>query len=171
MQPDSPLAIHISPDTRQAFLDTHYRVLGATPFVLRINARCAPLAALHQRHGVSCSAFITACNPYCRPLADDDNAQRHAALRDELARRGIPHLEGIGQHPSNDWPGEPSWLVIGIAEDAARELGTALEQAAIVWAGADAVPRLIELVPVAIEARSPPSDEGKPGHQQPGDRT
>ena len=53
--------------------------------------------------------------------------------------------EGMGEHPSGQWPGEPSFLILGLPLDAAKQLGARHEQNAIVWCGTDAVPQLILL--------------------------
>jgi CubicO group peptidase (beta-lactamase class C family) len=78
-------------------------------------------------------------------LTESENARRQRALASELRSRGLVFVDGVGQHPSNGWPGEPSMLVFGLTLDAARTLGTRLEQNAGVWSGADAVPHLILL--------------------------
>ena len=41
---------------------------------------------VHKRHRVDCSAYITACNPFSQILDDKANAERHAALGQELGR-------------------------------------------------------------------------------------
>ena len=125
--------------------ETHYRVHGAEPFTLRVDEPSAALAAAHKRFRTDCSAFITACNPFSEDVGAASSAQRHADLGLELARRSLAHIEGIGQHPSNQWPGEASYLVFGLKLEAAKTLGRALRQNAIVWSDADAVPRLILL--------------------------
>jgi hypothetical protein len=51
----------------------------------------------------------------------------------------------IGQHPSNAWAGEESFLCFGISLEAAKALGRRFEQNAIVWSAADAIPQLILL--------------------------
>ena len=132
----------IDASTVQAYLETEYRVQGDKPFTLKAGEVCPALAAAHKRYRVDCSAYITACNPLSQILDDEDNAERHAALGQELGRRSLTFIEGIGQHPSNQWPGEPSYLVFGLTLMAAKTLGTRLEQNAIVWSGADAVPQL-----------------------------
>lgn len=129
----------------QAYRETHYRVHGAEPFTLRVDEPSAALASAHKRFRTDCSAFITACNPLSENVGATSNAQRHADLRRELARRSLAYVEGIGQHPSNQWPGEASYLVFGLKLEAAKTLGRALRQNAIVWSDADAVPRLILL--------------------------
>ncbi|MCZ2109528.1 MAG: DUF3293 domain-containing protein [Dehalococcoidia bacterium] len=129
----------------QAYRETHYRVHGAEPFTLRVDEPSAALAAAHRRFRTDCSAFITACNPFGEDVGAASNAQRHADLGLELARRSLAHIEGIGQHPSNQWAGEASYLVFGLTLQAAKTPGRGLKQNAIVWNDADAVPRLILL--------------------------
>ena len=135
----------IDATTLQAYRETDYRVRAEPPFALRIDAPCPALAAEHARRGVRCSAYVTACNPLGRPLEADANAALHAALVRVLHERGLPFLEGIGQHPSNGWPGETSCLVFGPSREAAAALGEELRQNALVWSGPDAVPRLVLL--------------------------
>ena len=131
--------------TIQAYRETEYRVHGDEPFILRIGQACEMLAAVHKRHRVDCSAYITACNPYSQRLDDVANARRHADLGHELRQRSLTAFDGIGQHPSNPWVGEASYLILGLTLEAAKTLGTRLEQNAIVWCGADVRPQLILL--------------------------
>lgn len=136
---------NIPRDTIQAYLETHYQVFGETPMTLHIGQFNPTLATLHDAHHVACSAFITACNPLSQTLDPQTNAARQAALARELDALGLTYIEGVGQHPSNNWPGEASFLVLGVTLDAAKTLGGTHRQNAIVWCGADAVPQLILL--------------------------
>lgn len=130
----------------QAYLETHYHVHGNAPTTLKVGEPNPSLAALHEAAGVVCSAFITAWNPFSQQAASDAvNAGRQAVLARELAQRGLTFVDGTGQHPSNKWPGEASFLVLGLSLDAARALGTQHGQNAIIWSDADAVPQLILL--------------------------
>jgi Protein of unknown function (DUF3293) len=135
----------ISPETIQAYRETEYRVLAEPAFVLRISEASAELLNLYSCFGVSCAAFVTACNPYSAAFLDDDNRERQAKLERELRSRRLRFLPGIGQHPSNEWPGEPSFLILALSLASARALGERLEQNAIVWAGEDGVPQLVLL--------------------------
>jgi hypothetical protein len=103
------------------------------------------LVALHGRYGVTSSAFVTACNPFSAELSDEENQARQTGLEQDLRARSLCFLPGIGQHPSNGWPGEPSFLVLGIDLPAAKALGVRLEQNAIAWAGGSGVPELVLL--------------------------
>ncbi|MFD1558426.1 DUF3293 domain-containing protein [Paraburkholderia silviterrae] len=136
---------NIARDTIQAYLETHYEVLGEMPATLQIGQFNPALATLHDARHVACSAFVTACNPLSRRLDPQANAARQEALAHELAALGLTCIEGVGKHPSNQWPGEASFLVLGVTLDAARALGEKHGQNAIVWCGADAVPHLILL--------------------------
>jgi len=125
--------------------ETEYRVHGDAPFTLKIGTASHPLYEAHQRQNVACSAFITAFNPYGQTFDETQNLQRNATLRAELVKGGRALMEGIGQHPSNDWPGENSFLVFGVLLEDAKTLGTSFQQNAIVWTGADSVPQLVLL--------------------------
>ena len=131
--------------TLRAYLETDYRVEGQPAFTLRIGAISPELAATHRAHQVQSSAFISACNPFSQRLDAASNAARHAALEQQLCQSGLESLPGVGQHPANQWPGEASLLVFGIALDAAKTLGNQWEQNAIIWNGADAKPQMILL--------------------------
>lgn len=129
-----------------AYRETLFRVESpALAFNLIIEQVSDELNALHQQYNVTCSTFITACNPYSKELGDIANAERQLSLANELNNRSLQYLHGIGNHPSGDWPGEPSYLVLGISLEAAKMLGKQYEQNAIVWCGSDAVPQLILL--------------------------
>jgi hypothetical protein len=135
----------IDPRTIQAYLETEYRVHGEPGFTLRVGKASADLLSAHRRQKADCSAFLTACNPFSEPFDESANAARQAALAKELSSRGLAFLPGIGQHASNSWPGEDSFLVFGMTLEAARVLGAWFEQNGFVWSGADAVPQLILL--------------------------
>ncbi len=135
----------IDPATVLAYRQTEYRVLGSLPALLQVGVHCAQLALLHRKFRTDCSAFVTACNPWGERVADALNAGRQAALAAQLSRQGCVAIEGIGQHPTGEWPAEASYLVPGLPRNAAQQLGRQFEQNAILWAGSDAVPELILL--------------------------
>lgn len=135
----------VDPATIEAYRETEYRVSGEDGFVLRVGERSSPLMDVYQRCGVHCGAYLTACNPGSVMLAPKVNRQRQAALMKDLQQLGYPVMPGIGLHPSNGWPAEPSALVLGIPLEDARALGACHGQNAILWMGADAVPELVML--------------------------
>ena len=135
----------IDPPTVQAYRETDYRVFAEPDFTLRVGQASAELFAIHKLHKTDCSAFLTACKPYSQAFDAASNAQRQLGLAKELKQRSLAFAPGIGQHPGNGWPGEDSFLVYGLTLEAAKALGTRLEQNAFIWSGADAVPQLIVL--------------------------
>lgn len=129
----------------QAFLETDYRVDAPAAMTLRVGVANPLLADLHKARRVESSAFITACNPFSQAFDEVANGERQETLARELRQEGLTFFEGIGQHPSNNWPGEPSFLVLALSLEAAKALGARHEQNAIIWCGADAVPTLVLL--------------------------
>ena len=139
------MATAIDEATLRAYRETHYRVLGDAPMTLRIDQASTPLAALHRALGVASSAFITAANPFSQRCDDNANARRQQALAQDVVQRGLRAIDALGEHPSNGWPAEPSFLVPGLSLADARMLGAKYGQNAVVWSGEDAVPRLVLL--------------------------
>ena len=130
---------------QQSYRETEYKTHGVKPLTMKVGAVCPALAAMHKRHRVDCSAFVTACNPLGKNVGEAANTKHHAALGQELDQRNLANVEGIGEHPSNQWPGEASFLIFGLTLEAAKTLGTRLEQNAIIWTGLDGVPQLVLL--------------------------
>lgn len=121
-----------------------YQVDAApTPFVLRVGERSLRLAELHAAHRVTCSAFVTAWNPFSLLQADAQNRRAQARLERELADQGYVMYGGTGKDADGGWPGEESVLVIGLPREAAIKVGRAYGQNAVVWSGATAVPELV----------------------------
>ena len=135
----------IAPATCQAYLETHYLVLGDTPLTLQVGVANSSLGALYKVLHVESCAFVTACNPWSQSLESSVNAERQAVLASELRQRSLKFVDGIGQHPSGQWPGEASFLIWDLSLEAAKALGNRHEQNAIIWCGLDAVPQLILL--------------------------
>jgi hypothetical protein len=135
----------VADELTKAYAETHYKVTGEVELTLRVGEANAGLAALQVKQGCSSSAFITAYNPFSQQLDDTQNQKRQASLSAELQQAGFILFDGIGSHPSGNWPGEPSFLVMGVSLEEASAIGERYEQNAIIWSGADAVPQLVML--------------------------
>jgi hypothetical protein len=98
----------------QAYRETDFRVHGDDPFTLNVDEACPALAAAQKRYGVNCSAYITAWNPLGVDQEIGVNTQRNMDLAAELRTRSLASVEGIGQHPSNQQPGEEIYLIFGL---------------------------------------------------------
>lgn len=73
---------------------------------------------------------LTSCNPAGVAHAVADNIRRLAVLRGLLELRDVPHWPATGHDAENTWQ-EPGFLVAGLTDQAARELGAAMGQVAI----------------------------------------
>ena len=135
----------IHPELIQAYLESNFHVREDKPFSMRIGEFSAELETLHQFKQVSSSCFITPCNPESLQLSQAENIQRLSEFRTDLLLDDLELLNGFGQHPTNSWEAEESYLVLGITLEVAKEIGKKYEQNAIVWIGSDAIPRLILL--------------------------
>ena len=135
----------ISPTLLRAYRETDYIVSGASGFTLRIGVASPALSALFERHELRCAAFITAFNPFSGIAPESENRRRQCELQDWLDRSAYFYMPGVGQHPSNSWSGEPSFLVLGIDRADAQALGKKFCQNAIVWCGSNAIPQLLFL--------------------------
>ncbi|MFN5095805.1 DUF3293 domain-containing protein [Limnohabitans sp.] len=128
----------------QAFTGTDYIVHHEPSFTMNIGKPCEELKKLMANRNALGAAFITAWNPFSQKLSAKQNEVRQQELKEILKKRGLTFFEGIGQHPSNNWPGEASVLVLDLNREAAKVLARHFEQHAFVWAGTTAVPELIQ---------------------------
>src|SRR5690606_79887 len=144
--------VNVNHATLLAYRRTHYHVHADPPFVLHVDQFSASLCALHDQFGVGCSVYIAACNRRGKAKSTAENQAAQRALAGDLNALGLSFFPGIGEPDSGDWIGEPSFLVLGLEEVAARRLGRRYEQNAILCAGQDAVPRLVMLADLSSEA-------------------
>ena len=127
----------------QAFMETEYFVHADPAFKMQIGQPCRELASLMAEQNTGCAAFITAWNPFSQKLGARENEQRQQQLKTQLKTRGLRYFDGIGKHPSNGWPGEPSLLILNLNRASAIVLATKYEQHAFVWADETARPELV----------------------------
>lgn len=138
------MSSNISPTLVQAYKETEYFVQSEPAFKMRVGEPCLELARLMAERNANCVAFITAWNPFSQQLSLKENEQRQQALKAQLKTRGLSFIDGIGQHPSNEWPGEPSVLILNLNRESAKVLAAHYEQRAFIWADETAVPELIQ---------------------------
>jgi hypothetical protein len=131
--------------TINAYLAADYKVKAAEPFVLNIGRASPELARCFKLERTDRATFITAWNPCGEPTADTENHAAQQKLLAAIKALGLPYLDGEGRDPSGLWPGEPSLLVFGISLEAAKKLARQFRQNGFVYAGSDAIPRLILL--------------------------
>ncbi len=136
----------IASELIQAYHDAIYRVATLDEALqLRVDRRSSELAALYEIYGCKSACFITACNPLSQLRSTQLNREANARLRVELERVARAIFDSDGSDPDGEGPREPGFLALGIDEAQAAGLGNSYEQNAVLWAGADAIPRLMLL--------------------------
>ena len=129
----------------RAYEETDYRVLEPEPFTMKIGIPSAGLARLYERTGARTATVITAWNPRSEKMSDAENEAAQARLVADLDRAGLRHLPALGADPKDQWKGEVSLLVPDAARETVEALGRKFGQNCIVWAEADALPKLLFL--------------------------
>lgn len=115
------------------------------PCVLHVGSRSQKLLDLFSNFHTKSAAFITAENPLGNRLADGENRLRVNALLADAKVLDLPCFEGEGVGEDPSWAPERSALLLGLTFEQAVHLGRYHEQNAIIWAGEDAVPKLVIL--------------------------
>ena len=80
---------------------------------------------------ISCTAACDGMEPLRKALSDAENKDRNKALKSSLSDK-YKVFDGLGTDPLGEWPGEESFLILGINRQNAMKLGTEFEQNAIV---------------------------------------
>jgi hypothetical protein len=138
----------LTPAMRAAYARTDYEADGV---VARIGRRSPALDALLRRHGARRAAFVTAWNPWSRPMPRGWNDRMLARLRAAAQGRVLAEGEGRGK----GWAerhllvaGDPRWIAA---------LARRFRQHAIVAVAPEHPPRILAaLRPPAGPAAPPP---------------
>jgi len=136
----------ISADKIRAYEATVYKIqFGRATIALRLGKYEPRLLDIYATYGANCAALITAFNPWGEQQRQDLNLADHQSLGDYLRLFSPDILAADGADPDGTWPPEPGYLVPGMRQDSAIAAGLQFRQDAVVWMGADAVPRLLLL--------------------------
>lgn len=134
----------ISQSLIDAYHATTYQVQlpdGMTAF--RANQPAPELNALAAEQDVKSWIFITAYNPYSQQLSAEENEQRQSLLKNLLTLQCYKFYDGAGVGDSGDWPPEPSFFVLDIAQEKALTFGKVFDQNAIVYCEVGGVPEIL----------------------------
>lgn len=132
-----------TPELEAAYRATTYRVfLPGGVFELRVDQPSPPLAEWLAAARVPGFAVITAFNPGGRRLSDDDNLGRQSALECDLLEGNYEPYSAENRPDDAAAPVEESCFVPDITREDALALADDYEQNAILWGGADGIPRL-----------------------------
>jgi len=123
----------LEPDLIAAYKNTLFQAnVGDEVITLRVGQKCPALQAVFEQHDVMTACYITAYNPFGRLLTAQENEDRNARMRAELAAQ-YRVFEGMGIDPNGEWEGEASFLALGASKDASLALAETWKQNAVVF--------------------------------------
>ena len=128
----------------EAYLATTYEVkhLG---LYLRIGEENWDLEEFLIDNNVFSWAFISAWNPFSKPLPPSENKIRHLKLIEFVKNKRWVFAEGFGIPPNEDWQAEKSLFILDISRNEAINLGKKFDQNAIVIGRLGKTPELLFL--------------------------
>ena len=135
----------INPELLESYKSADYHVDGLPSFILKIGMHSPELESIYKTSHKHTAAFITAFNPYSQELSAQENKDRNHKLEELIQSLHFDYIHGEGKCGDGDWDGEESFLIFGISENQASEIGKEFEQNAIVWCDKDAIPQLLLL--------------------------
>ena len=135
----------INPDLLKSYKLANYHVDASPSFILKIDIHSPELESIYKKSYKHTAAFITAFNPYSKELSAQENKDRNLKLEELIKSLHFDYMRGEGKCGDGDWDGEESFLIFGITEKKASEIGKEFEQNAIVWCDKDAIPQLLLL--------------------------
>jgi hypothetical protein len=135
----------ITPSLLESYKSANYHVDALPSFILKIGMRSPELESIYKTSHKYTAAFITAFNPYSQELSNQENKDRNHKLEELIQSLHFDYIHGEGKCDDGDWDGEESFLIFGISENQASEIGKEFEQNAIVWCDKDAIPQLVLL--------------------------
>ncbi len=128
----------------EAYLQTDYIISDETvDLTLRVNEKNSELDSLLTKYQTNSATFLTAYNPYSKPLSQVENEKRQETLVSILKEKGYTLLKGFGQSRTGNWQLEPSVMIIGINFQTALELARQFEQNAFIFLEKSKSPKLI----------------------------
>ena len=135
----------LAPELRAAYEAANYMAFAEPPVVFRIGEHNARLDELMESASASTAAFITAYNPHGLPAHEETNGLAFGELIGATGRPEWTCVLGEGTDQFEEWPKEPSILVIGISRADAESLGRRFSQLAIVFIEWGKAPELVVL--------------------------
>lgn len=88
-------------------------------------------------------AFISAYNPYSKPLSQEENLERAKELISVIEKMGLAYALGYGEDPGGQWQREYSLAIFNCSFDRACNISVQFEQNAFVWVMRDKMAELI----------------------------
>ncbi|MDG1100258.1 MAG: DUF3293 domain-containing protein [Saprospiraceae bacterium] len=140
-------------DLIQAYRDTRYTTkIG---IVLVVDTKSEKLDQILSESDVSSAIYITAWNPFSQMMNSDENQELNGLLKSDLLTLIDEEkvINGFGEDPSGKWPGEESFLALGITKEEGTRLSEKYRQNAFVYHELGMKTELILTLPKGISDR------------------
>lgn len=129
-----------------SYRNTEYKIFVEHQIIaVRVDYYSPSIKALLAVSSADCAAIVSAYNPYSQLRNDEENTLANKLLRDFLTKNNYRFLESLNIAPTETWPSEESFLVLGLDLNAAKNVGQRFKQNGIVWIDQAAIARLILL--------------------------
>ncbi len=129
----------------ESYESAKYHVDASPSFVLKIGQYSPELKSMYDASHKKKAAFITAYNPGSMELSNEENKERNQRLEEKIQALHLDYIHGEGKCDDDEWLGEESFLVFGINQKEAIQLGKEFGQNAIVWIPENSIPELLLL--------------------------
>ena len=85
---------------------------------LIVDAKSEKLDKLLSESDASSAIYITAWNPFSQMMNSDENQELNGLLKSDLLTLIDEEkvIDGFGEDPSGKWPGEESFLALGLTK-------------------------------------------------------
>lgn len=117
----------------EAYKKTKYTAENG--ITLLIDAQSYELDKLLKTSGLKSAIYITAWNPFSKMKSSDQNNKMNKLLKSDLMMMVSEEniIDGFGEDPSGEWPGEKSFLALGILKEQGINLSEKYGQNAFVY--------------------------------------
>ena len=122
---------------------------------LIVDAKSEKLDKLLSESDASSAIYITAWNPFSQMMNSDENQELNGLLKSDLLTLIDEEkvIDGFGEDPSGKWPGEESFLALGITKEEGIRLSEKYRQNAFVYHEFGKKTELILTLPKSISDR------------------
>jgi len=120
-------------DYRSAYKNTDYIVFAPEALVLTVDQSSPKMEEILIKYNCKSAAFLTAWNPLSQVTDDKSNRAAQQQLAVDLHQLDVRVFEGVGIGRDGDWPGEESFLVLGIERIVADQIAVKYNQYAWLW--------------------------------------
>jgi hypothetical protein len=135
----------INKELLESYESANYHVDASPSFILKIGKYSPELHSMYDASHKKEAAFITAYNPASLELSNEENKERNRELEEKIQALHLDYIHGEGKCDESEWSGEESFLVFGINQKDAIQLGKDFGQNAIVWIPENCIPELLLL--------------------------